>query len=78
MWHRPRLLSGNGASYIATELAEWFEGNDMDCVRGAPYHPQIQGEIGRFISHYNHHRYHESLLNLTPDDVYFGRGDQIL
>ncbi|HJN21240.1 MAG TPA: IS3 family transposase, partial [Alphaproteobacteria bacterium] len=38
----------------------------------------LKGQIGRFISHYNHHRYHESLQNLTPADVYFGRGDQIL
>lgn len=102
--HRPRLLSDNGASYIAAELAEWLGDKGMDHVRGAPYHPQTQGkierwhqtlknrillenyflpgdlkgQIGKFITHYNHRRYHESLQNLTPADVYFGRGQSIL
>jgi hypothetical protein len=34
--------------------------------------------IGRFVDHYNHCRYHESLSNLTPADVNFGRGETIL
>jgi transposase InsO family protein len=102
--HRPRLLSDNGASYIAGELADWLDDKGMDHVRGAPYHPQTQGKIERwhqtlknrillenyflpgdlkgqirkFIDHYNNHRYHESLQNLTPADVYFGRGQTIL
>jgi hypothetical protein len=35
-------------------------------------------KIEDFIEHYNHRRYHESLNNLTPADVYFGRGQTIL
>ncbi len=38
----------------------------------------LKGQIGRFIDHYNNHRYHESLSNLTPVDVNFGRGQSIL
>ncbi len=35
-------------------------------------------QIDAFVEHYNHRRYHESLQNLTPADVYFGRGQTIL
>ena len=46
--HKPRLLSDNGPSYIAGELAEYIEANKMSHVRGAPMHPQTQGKIERF------------------------------
>jgi putative transposase len=38
----------------------------------------LEAQIGAFVDHYNHRRYHESLDNLTPADVYFGRGAAIL
>ena len=38
----------------------------------------LEARIGDFIEHYNHRRYHESLNNLTPADVYFGRSQNIL
>jgi transposase InsO family protein len=102
--HRPRLLSDNGPSYIAGDLAEWLTDRGMGHIRGAPFHPQTQGKIERwhqtlknrillenyylpgdleaqiaaFVAHYNHLRYHEAIANLTPADVYFGRGQTIL
>ena len=38
----------------------------------------LRQQIDAFVDHYNHRRYHESLENLTPADVYFGRGQTIL
>ena len=102
--HKPRLLSDNGSSYVASDLAKYLSDQDMEHVRGAPMHPQTQGKIerwhqtlknrillenyylpgdlenkiGDFVAYYNHLRYHESIGNLTPADVYFGRGRTIL
>jgi transposase-like protein len=39
---------------------------------------ELEAQIGGFIDYYNNRRYHESLNNLTPADVYFGRGSNIL
>jgi transposase InsO family protein len=101
---RPRLLSDNGPSYVASDLSDWLQDQGMKHTRGKPYHPMTQGKIERwhlslksqillenyylpgdlrravadFVEHYNHRRYHESLNNLTPADVYFGRRERIL
>jgi len=40
---RPRLLSDNGSSYVADDLARWLEHKGMQHVRGAPYHPRTKG-----------------------------------
>ena len=39
---------------------------------------ELQEHLQRFISYYNHERYHESLDNLTPADVFYGRDQDIL
>src|SRR5262249_61754146 len=39
---------------------------------------QLEQTIEEFVRYYNNCRYHESPDNLTPADVYFGRGHAIL
>ncbi len=34
--------------------------------------------IDNFVQYYNTNRYHESLNNLTPEDVYLAKSHQIL
>ena len=64
--HRPRLLSDNGPSYIAGELADHLDGKAMEHVRGAPFHPQTQGKI---------ERWHQTLKNRVLLENYFLPGD---
>jgi putative transposase len=34
---------------------------------------ELEQELSKFVEHYNHHRYQESLKNVTPADVFYGR-----
>ena len=39
---------------------------------------ELKGEVGKFISKYNKSRYHESLGNVSPDDVFYGLREKII
>lgn len=63
---KPRLLSDNGPSYIAGELVEYIDVNEMSHVRGAPMHPLTQGKI---------ERWHQTLKNRILIEHDFLPGD---
>ena len=64
--HRLRLLSDNGSSYVASDLADWLDKQNIEHVRGAPYHPQTQGKI---------ERWHQTLKNRILLEHYYLPGD---
>lgn len=39
---------------------------------------ELEAALEKFVDRYNNRRYHESLENLTPADVYYGRTDEVL
>jgi putative transposase len=39
---------------------------------------ELEKSIGEFVKYYNHERYHESIDNLTPADVYAGKSQEVL
>jgi hypothetical protein len=47
-------------------------------VNGSALPGNPEAQIDGFVGHYDHRRYHESPKNLTPADVYCGRGQTIL
>jgi putative transposase len=78
--HKPRLLSDNGPSYIASDLAGYMEAQRMSHVRGAPVHPQTQGEIERWHQTLKNVRraidsLDQLLFRLTLLENYFLTGD---
>jgi putative transposase len=71
-WTRPSspieiaLLSDNGSSYVAGDLAKWLAARRIKYLRGAPYHPMTQGKI---------ERWHQTLKNRILLQNYFLPGD---
>ena len=55
---------------------------DFTYLKITGWHCYLPGDLERqvaaFVEHYNHARYHESLGNLAPADVYFARPETIL
>lgn len=61
------------------KIERWHRSMKNQILLNNYYLPsELEEHIQRFVSYYNHERYHESLDNLTPADVYYGRGQEIL
>ena len=59
---RPKLLSDNGACYIAAELKAYLKSKNVIPIHGRVRHPQTQGKI---------ERYHRSMKNVVKLDHYY-------
>lgn len=59
---KPKLLSDNGACYIASELKDFLKDKKIKLIHGRPNHPQTQGKI---------ERYHRSMKNVVKLDNYY-------
>jgi putative transposase len=79
---RQRMSHSRGAPYhpqTQGKIERWHQTLKNRILLENYYLPgDLEAQIAAFIDHYNHRRYHESLDNLTPADVYFGRGQAIL
>jgi len=38
---------------------------------------ELKAAIARFVAYYNQERYHESLNNMTPADIYYGQAEEV-
>ena len=52
--------------------------NARSALPGRLFGQSCERRGAAFVAQYNHARHHESLANLTPADVYFGRAETIL
>ena len=61
------------------KIERWHRSMKNQVLLETYYLPgDLKARIGEFIEYYNTERYHESLNNLTPEDVYTGRGQTVL
>ncbi len=61
------------------KIERWHRSMKNQILLNNYYLPcELQEHLQKFVSYYNHERYHEALNNLTPADVFYGRGEEIL
>ncbi len=45
---RPRVLTDNGSAFVSKHLREYFDKQEIQHVKCAPFHPMTQGKIERY------------------------------
>ena len=61
------------------KIERWHRSMKNQILLNNYYLPgELQEQLQHFVYYYNHERYHESLDNLTPADVFYRRGQAIL
>jgi transposase InsO family protein len=76
------MKHSRGAPYhpkIQGKIKRWHQTlKTASCWKTTSCRGHFEAQIEAFVHHYNHQRYHESLKNVTPSDVYLGRDKAIL
>ena len=77
-----RMTHTRGAPYhpMTQGKIERYHRSMKNVVKLAHYYSpwELERAIAQFVHHYNHERYHESLDNITPADMYFGRYQEVI
>jgi transposase InsO family protein len=61
------------------KIERWHRSMKNQILLSHYYFPsELEEQLQRFVSYYNHEGYHASLDNVTPADVFYGRGEEIL
>ena len=71
----------NAATFMRQQLMDHFPDateEQLDYLENYYLPGDLKARIEEFVNYYNTERYHESLNNLTPEDVYTGRGQTVL
>lgn len=80
--HRQKMGHAKGAPYHPQTQGkiERYHRTMKNVVKLENYYypDELRNRLAEFVNFYNNHRYHESLGNVTPADVYFGRQKQVL
>src|SRR5205085_10630387 len=81
-WDAQNMRHVRGAPYhpqTQGKIERWHQTLKNRILLENYYLPgDLAANLEKFVDHYHHRRYHESLSNLTPADVYFGRGQTSL